>query len=188
MSEVPRKLKFEIYTTDIEHSYETRRETIMNLMQLTFQAQPQLVQLSQAVFGVQGMQMRQQAPEAWNQLLEIYVGSVNLLKAAYTFADFPDTENYLQDVTKFEKLIEMLKAQNAQQMAAIESARNQMGGMNATVGNGPPGAAQAGGASANTGGAGADVTGPVGPGAQGPVGAASVQAQAQGAGAGPGGQ
>src|SRR5208282_2458811 len=50
ISDVPRKFKFEIYTTDIEHSYEAKKDTIVQLSELTFQAQPQLVQLSQAVF------------------------------------------------------------------------------------------------------------------------------------------
>lgn len=150
MSDVPRKLKFEIYTTDIEHSFETRRDTIVQLMQLTFQAQPQLIQLSQAVFGPQGMQMKQQAPEAWEQLLQIYVGSVNLLKESYQFADFTDTENYLQDVSKWEKLIEMMREQNSKQLEQIESSRNQ-GGMNGNgqVQGNAPGATAIGPGSAN---------------------------------------
>ncbi|MFA5335700.1 MAG: hypothetical protein WC324_02145 [Candidatus Omnitrophota bacterium] len=129
MSEVPRRLKFSIYTTDIEHSYEAKRDTIMQLMQLTYQAQPQLVQLANAVFGPQGMQLKAQAPEAWAQLLQVYVGSVNLLKEVYQFADFVDTENYLQDVSKYEKLLELMKMQNAQQIAALNAATNQQGGM-----------------------------------------------------------
>jgi len=138
ISDVPRRFKFEIYTTDIEHSYEARKDTVVQLAELTFQAQPQLVQLSQAVFGPQGTQLRMAAPDAWAQLLEIYVGSVNLLKEIYTFADFTDTENYLQDVSKYEKLIQMLRAQNDQQMKALDAIRNQNGGMNA--GFGGPGA------------------------------------------------
>jgi hypothetical protein len=130
MNEVPRKLKFSIYTTDIENSFEVRRETVMQLMQLTYQAQPQLVQLAMQVFGPQGMQLKQIAPDAWSQLLEVYVGSVKLLKEVYDFANFADTENYLQDVSKFEKLVEMLRNANAQQIAALDVARNQ-GGMNA---------------------------------------------------------
>lgn len=136
MSEVPRRLKFEIYTTDIEHSFEVRRDTVVSLMQLTFQAQPQLVQLSQAVFGPAGMQLKAQAPEAWNQLMQIYVGSVNLLKEAYQFADFKNTENFLQDVSKWDKLIELMRAENAKQLESIERARNQGG----TNGNGQIGA------------------------------------------------
>lgn len=141
MADVPRRLKFEIYTTDIEHSYEIRRDTVMQLMDMTFKAQPQLVQLSMAVFGPQGMQLKQVAPDAWNQLLEVYVGSVNLLKEVYVFADFTDTENFLQDVSKWEKLVQMLRQANASQMTALESWRNQQGGMNGGNGGGPPNAA-----------------------------------------------
>ena len=137
MSEVPRRLKFEIYTTDIEHSFETRRETIMQLMQMTFQAQPQLIQLSQLVFGPQGMQMQRSTPDAWQQLLEVYVGSVNLLKEAFMFADFNDTENYLQDVSKQEKILQMLREATAKQLSMLEQSK---GGMN---GNGQPGSAGA---------------------------------------------
>jgi hypothetical protein len=129
MNEVPRKLKFEIYTTDIEHSYEAKRDTIMKLMEMTMQAQPQLVQLSQTVLGPQGMQLRQIAPDAWNQLLEIYVGSVHLLKESFAFADFDNTEDYIQDVSKLEKMVEMMRAINAAQIQATDAMRNQ-GGMN----------------------------------------------------------
>jgi len=158
ISDVPRKMKFEIYTTDIEHSYEARRDTLMQLMEMTFQAQPQLVQLSQTVLGPQGMQLRQIAPDAWNQLLEIYVGSVNLLKEMYHFADFPDTEDYIQDVSKLQKLVEMMRQANAMQIQAVDAMRNHQGGMNggpggaqipggvagATVAQGPGGAVQGG--------------------------------------------
>jgi hypothetical protein len=137
INEVPRRFKFEIYTTDIEHSYEAKRDTMMKLMEITMQAQPQLVQLSQAVLGPQGMQLRQIAPDAWNQLLEIYVGSVNLLKQSYIFADFDDTENYIQDVSKYDKLLQMMRAANQQQMNAMDAMRNQ-GAMNAGNGNQPP--------------------------------------------------
>jgi hypothetical protein len=166
ISEVPRRLKFEIYTTDIEHNYQTRRDTMMKLMEMTFQAQPQLIQLSQALFGPQGMQLKQAAPMAWEQMLQVYVGSVNLLKEVYTFADFTDTENYLQDVSMLEKLIQTMRATNAQQMQSLDAVRNQ-GGMNGGIGSqtnpgGPagPGAGPAGAGAGNPGGiAGAEVPG-----------------------------
>jgi hypothetical protein len=178
MSDVPRRLKFEIYTTDIENSYESRRDTIMKLMELTFQVQPQLTQLSQAVFGMQGMQLKQQSPEAWNQLLEIYVGSVNLLKEVYIFADFNDTENYIQDVSKWEKLIEILRTTNAQQLSSLNTMQGTNGGMNAGSVNAPPpgGSAPGGG---NMGG------GIASGGTASPEGTTSIPAQVAGTGAGP---
>ena len=178
MSEVPRRLKFEIYTTDIEHNFQTRRDTIMQLMQMTFQAQPQLLQLAQALFGPQGMQMKQAAPEAWNQMLQVYVGSVNLLKESYTFADINDTENYLQDVSALEKFVQMLRAQNAQQIQALDAAQNR-GGVNGGMGSqgNAGGPAGAGGIPSGGGGFGA------GAGAPGPAGGAVPE---ENAGAGPG--
>jgi hypothetical protein len=142
MSDIPRKLKFGIYTTDIEHSFEVRRETIMQLMQLTAQSQPQLVQLAMQLFGPQGAQLKQLAPDAWEQLLEVYVGSVKILKEVYAFADFSDTENYLQDVSKWEKLIDIMRSASADRMKMLDAARNQ-GGMNGNgqaigVAGGPP--------------------------------------------------
>ena len=183
ISEVPRKLKFEIYTTDIEHSYEARRDTMVQLAQITMQAQPQLMQLSQAILGPQGMQLKQIAPDAWEQMLEIYVGSVNMLKEIFRFADFADTEDYLQNVEKLEKLVEMMRAANDQQLQMME--RMQQGGM--------------GGMGMQGGGNGAGLGGPPAPGA-GPAGAAQAgigapgqppeqgaAGQAQGAGTGAGG-
>jgi hypothetical protein len=161
ISDVPRRFKFEIYTTDIEHSYEAKRDTLIKLMELTMQAQPQLVQLGMSVFGPQGMQLRQTAPDAWSQLLEVYVGSVNMLKESFVFADFTDTEDYLQDVSKWDKLIQILRQQNAQQIESIERMRGGMqggmGGQGTTgagvVAGGPAGFPSAGGAGAVTGGA-----------------------------------
>ena len=188
MSEVPRRLKFEIYTTDIEHSYEARRETIMQLMELTFQAQPQLVQLAQAVFGPQGMQLRAQAPDAWNQLLEIYVGSVNLLKEAYVFADFSDTENYLQNTDKWQKLIDILRATNAQQIASLSSMmQGNQGGMN-VAGNGGQAALAPGASAPGAAGAAGVGGGPVSSGAAAGGGATSIPPEVGGAGAGAPGQ
>jgi hypothetical protein len=177
ISDVPRKLKFTIYTTDIEHGYEAKRDTVMKLLELVLQAQPQLVQLSQAVFGPQGMQMKMQAPDAWAQLLEIYVGSVNLMKESFIFADFEDTENYIQDVSKWDKLIQMLRASNQQQIQALDAQRNQIGG----------GSGMAGGATGPGGAPGPGMAGG-GEGTGGPPqgGAGSVPAPAQNAGAGPG--
>ena len=174
INEVPRRFKFEIYTTDIEHSYEAKRDTLMKLLEVTMQAQPQLIQLSQAVFGPQGMQLRQQAPDAWAQLLEVYVGSVNMLKESFVFADFDDTENYIQDVSKWDKLIQILRANNTQQIAQMDAMRNQ-GGINA--GNGAPQPAPGGTALAPGGGP--------GPGGI-PAGNTGTAVPGQNAGAGPG--
>jgi hypothetical protein len=182
MSEVPRRLKFEIVTTDIEHSYDAKRDTLLKLLELTMQAQPQLVQLSMTVFGPQGMQLKQAAPDAWEQLLEIYVGSVNMLKESFVFADFNDTEDYLQDVSKWDKLIQILRANNAQQIASLDAMRNQVGGMNG--GNGGGQAAFAGGANGT---AGPLAGGPSGA-APGGVGGPQVQGTNTGAGPGLGGQ
>ena len=177
VAELPRRFKLNIFTTDIEHSYEAKRDTIMKLLELVLQAQPQLVQLSQAVFGQQGMMMRQQTPDAWNQLLEVYVGSVNLLKESFVFADFDDTENYLQDVSKWDKLIQMLRESNAQQIQAMDAMRNQGGG---NGGNGqPPG--QPGSAP----GAGM-AQGAIGAGGAAPGGPGITEVPVENAGAGPG--
>ena len=135
INEVPRRFKFDIFTTDIEHSYEAKRDTVVKLMEITMQAQPQLVILAQQVLGPQGMQLRQVAPDAWSQMLEVYVGSVNLLKEMYHFADVDDTENYLQDVSKLDEMIKMMRQVNTQQIEVMERARVGMqGGMNAGVG------------------------------------------------------
>ena len=182
MSAVPRRLKFEIYTTDIEHSYEARRDTVMKLMEMTFQAQPQLVQLATQVLGPQGMQLRQIAPDAWSQLLEVYVGSVNLLKSAYEFADFTDTENYIQDVSALDKFVQMMRERNNQQIQAMDAMRNQ-GGMNGNVEGGPAG--QPGSAAVS---AMAQGSGGTGQASQGAAGAVQVSQQNAGAGPGAGGQ
>jgi hypothetical protein len=179
MSDVPRRLKFEIYTTDIEHSYEARRETIMQLMTMTMQAQPQLVQLAMSVFGPQGMQLKAQMPDAWAQLLEIYVGSVNLLAESYKFADFTDTENYLQNVDKWEKLIEIMRAANAQQIAGLNGMQQNQGAMNGGIG-GQPTPPAGGGASGSPG----NAPGAVAPGPAAVGGATAVPPEVEGTGAG----
>ena len=139
INEVPRQFKFDIYTTDIEHSYEAKRDTVVKLFEITSQAQPLLMQLNMQVLGPQGIQLKKVAPDAWNQALEIYVGSVKLLKEIFQFADFNDTENYIQDTSALEKVVEMLRAANQQQITAIEAMRSGQGGMNGGMGNGAPG-------------------------------------------------
>jgi len=181
IEEVPRRMRFEIYTTDIARSFEARRDTLVKLMELTFQAQPQLVQLNMLVNGPQGMQLRQVAPDAWNQLLEIYVGSVNTLREIYRFADFDDTENYIQNVEKLEMLVKMMREQNAAQIQAIEQMRSQ-GGSNGAAGPGGPPAPTVGGVAGPT-----VAQGPGGPVAGG-AGGVPVLTTYGGAGPGVGGQ
>jgi len=185
MSDVPRKFHFEIMTTDIEHSYEARRDTIMQLTEITFNFEQQLIMLSESLFGQAGAAEQQQFPEAWGQKLQVYVGAVNLLKEIYTFADFNDTENYLQDVSFYEKIVQKMRDMNKQRITQLNAIGNQ--GVSADgVGTGPqqPPASPVG-PPVPMGQQGAEAP-PAAGGLQPPGGNAAGSAGPQGGGAGPG--
>jgi hypothetical protein len=120
VDEVPRRVNFSINTSEVTQTYEARKQNLLMLSQITTQAQQQLMPLAQMLLGPQGAQMMQQAPALFQYLNDTFVGNWNLLKEVYEFAGEEDTENYIPDITRQQKLKELLSRMGKQAMAGMD--------------------------------------------------------------------
>ena len=110
LAEVPMRLKFIVRTTEAEKTYEQRRMNIMTLSQLYSQFAQQTIPLAMQLYGPQGMQIQQQAPELWAYLGRILTGSGKLMEEIFKFFGTMDVNNYVPDPEKLDKLLDMLGA------------------------------------------------------------------------------
>lgn len=182
IAEVPRRFRFTVETTDLDATYAAMKDSTLALTQIYTTYATQSVPLVMQLFGPEGMQMQQAAPDAWQFMLSILVGSTNLMEATAKFFKYEDTENYVPDLTKWEIFLEMLRQTQQAQIGGMG-----LGGMAREVKDGSAerglptalGAAGdgAGGAAAGGGGFGSGGQGPgpagvgrVGPGQTGAVG------------------
>lgn len=108
LAEVPMRLKFVVRTTEAEKTYEQRRMNVMTLSQLYSQYAQQTVPLAMQLYGPQGQQIKQQAPELWNYLGRILVGSGKLMEDIFKFFGTMDVNNYIPDSEKMDQLLDML--------------------------------------------------------------------------------
>lgn len=97
LNEVPMRLKFTVKTTEIDRTYEQQRMNLLSLSQIYTQYATQTAPLAQMLFGPQGIQMQQQAPEAWKYMGRILVGSSKLLMKIFEFFGINDVGEYIED-------------------------------------------------------------------------------------------
>ncbi|NJL70758.1 MAG: hypothetical protein HC888_03690 [Candidatus Competibacteraceae bacterium] len=131
IGEVPMRLSFTVRTTDADRTYEQQRMNLMSLSQLFAQFGQQSVPLAMQLFGPQGQQMKQAAPEMWAYMARLLTGSTKLMEQIFTFMGIPDTGNYLPDGDRLDKMTDMMQGM----MTALQGAPQQPGG---AVGQGMP--------------------------------------------------
>lgn len=152
--EVPLRIRFSVRTSDVEQTFEAKRQNLLTMTQLYAMFFQQTFPVAQQLFSPVGLQMQQTAPELYSYLLKIYTGRCRMMEETMKFFGEGDTAKYVPDFQKFEKMMEMQKLMQAliAQMA--------QGGMNgnsqiAQSPNQPP--AFGGGAPEAAGGAGVGV-------------------------------
>lgn len=144
LEEIPFRLTFTIQTSDMEQTFEVRRQNMLTLTQLFTQYATQVTPLVMQLFGPQGMQMAQVAPDMYKFMLEIYTGSTKLLSNVFKFFGEDDIENYVPDTKKAEALKQMLEMMQGQAgMMGQGPGQAQMGpppqpGIEGPIGNPPP--------------------------------------------------
>jgi hypothetical protein len=110
MSDIPFKMAFTIRTTDVDQTFEVKRQSMLTLAQLYAQYAQQTFPLAMQVLGPAGMQLKKIAPEAWNHMLALYVGSTKLMESVFEFFGEEDPDKYVPDVRKYEMLQEMMRS------------------------------------------------------------------------------
>lgn len=109
VAEIPRKLRFSVSTTDIDESNEARKQSLLMLTQIHTAYAEKTMPLVLALFGPEGQQMQQSAPDLWKFMLEIYVGSTKLMKEIYEFFRFENVDDYTPTIGKWERVLDMLR-------------------------------------------------------------------------------
>lgn len=130
--DVPSKLAFHIRTSNIDETYEAKRQNMLSLTQLFSQYAQQVSPLTMMLFGPQGMQMQQQAPDAYQYMLSIYVGSTKLMSEVFKFMGEEDPLKYVPDIKKQEFLLDMMNKMSGDLVDKMKGA-----GQGLQVGYGP---------------------------------------------------
>lgn len=120
LKDVPLKLAFTIRTSDIEQTFEAKRQNLLSLTQLFSQYAMQTTPLAMQLFGPEGQQIQQVAPDAYQHMLSIYTGSTKLMSEVFKFFGEEGPEQYVPDTKKYELMLEMIRTMNGQM---VEQAR-----------------------------------------------------------------
>jgi type I restriction-modification system DNA methylase subunit len=149
--DIPFTLSFSVKVSDVEQTFEAKRQNMLALTQLYGQYSNQTFPLAMQLFGPQGQQIKQQAPDLYQHMLSIYIGATKLIKDVFLLFGEEDADEYVPDIQKHEKIQDMLQQVTEMLIRAsqggIGNATGQItGGPGAgaqgpgTVGRGIPGA------------------------------------------------
>jgi hypothetical protein len=124
-ADIPQKLAFHIRTSDVDETYEAKRQNMLSLTQLFSQYAQQVTPLALQLFGPEGQQMKQMAPEAWNHMLSIYTGSTKLMSEVFKFFGEEDPKRYLPDTRKYEMIQELMREMTGRMVDQYEERRSR---------------------------------------------------------------
>jgi hypothetical protein len=108
LGEIPMRISFGIKTTEAEKTFEQQRQNIMALSQLFAQYGQQTIPLAMQLFGPQGLQMKQQAPDMWNYMAKVLTGSGKLIEQIFEFFGTQNTQDYIPDLSLLEKMMQTI--------------------------------------------------------------------------------
>jgi hypothetical protein len=108
ISEVPMRMRFTVKTTEADKTYEQQRQNMLGLSQVFAGFTEKTVPLVGMVYGPQGMQMKQQAPEAWQYMARILAGSSKLLSRIFEFFGITDVDNYVPNTDSLDAVLDQM--------------------------------------------------------------------------------
>ncbi len=124
IKDVPHKMAFIIRTSDIDQTTEMKRQNLLALVQLYTQYVTQTTEFSMMLFGPQGEQMKQAAPDAYEHNLSVYVGATKMMQEIFKFFGKEDPDQYIPDIKKHELMLDTIKEMNENM---VEQAKAQQG-------------------------------------------------------------
>lgn len=104
LEELPIRLGFTVNTTDIEQSFESKRQNLMTMTQLFAQWSQQTTPIAMQLFTPQGKELQEAAPELYKHMLSTYMGATRMLHEVFEFFDEDDPSKYLPDVERYQLL------------------------------------------------------------------------------------
>jgi hypothetical protein len=135
IQDIPIRMSFDISTTDIDQTFESKRQNMLTLTQLYSQWAQEVTPIAQLLFGPEGQQMQQAAPEMYKHFLDVYVGSTSMLHRIFEFFNEDDVDEYVPDIERYKALQEILHlgdqeiVKQKKQMIAMMRAAEEQGGM-----------------------------------------------------------
>jgi hypothetical protein len=102
--DIPVRMGFSVKTTDIEKTFETKRQNYLTLSQLYTQYLEKISPVAMQLFSPESQQMRQQAPEMYDYLVQVFKGSSRFMEKIMEFFGEEDTEEYLPDYERLQML------------------------------------------------------------------------------------
>jgi len=128
-NEIPLRLRFSVRTSDVEQSFETKRQNLLTRTQLSAMFFQQVTPIVQMVFGPQGQQMRQQAPDMWAYLARMYTSRCRMMEEAIKFFGEDDTGRYVPDYERLEALLDFQRTltDTMSQMKGVPDGQGQGG-------------------------------------------------------------
>lgn len=120
-SQVPIRLRFSVRTSDVEQTFEMKRQNLLTRTQLSGMFFQQVFPVVQMLFGPQGMMMKQALPEMWGYLARTYTSRCRMMEEAMKFFGEEDTGKYVPEYRKLEALLDFQKL--------LAESNQMMGGM-----------------------------------------------------------
>ena len=114
LEDVPLKMAFNIRTSDIDQTFEAKRQNMLSLTQLFSQYAMQTTPLAMQLFGPEGQKIQQVAPDAYAHMLSIYTGSTRMMSEVFKFFGEEDPTRYVPDIRKYEMLQDMIRNMTTQ--------------------------------------------------------------------------
>jgi hypothetical protein len=109
VSELPKRFKFLVRTTDLDLTYEALKQSVLTLNQVQGAYVQQMLPLVQTLFGPQQKQILQLMPELYQFMLKMLSGQTKMTESIFKFFNVEDTENYLPSTERWDQLLEVLK-------------------------------------------------------------------------------
>jgi len=133
IGEVPMRLGFTVKTTESDRTYEQQRMNMLSMTQIYAQFSKETIPLAMQLYGPQGQQMKQAAPEMWGYLARIMVGSSKLVEQIFKFFGIYDVGNYVPSSDQMDKMLDMMQGmvgafQGAPQIGAPPAAQMPLEG------------------------------------------------------------
>lgn len=173
-AQVPIRLKFKVRTSDVEQTFEMKRQNLLTRTQLSGMFFQQVFPVVQMLFGPQGQMMLQQAPEMWKFMARIYTSRCRMMEEAIKFFGEDDTGKYVPEYQKLEAMLDFQKllVENQGMMGGLVNGQQGQGALPGAAAEGSfggPGsfggtAAEGGGQAAPAGPGGAPAAGSAEPG------------------------
>jgi hypothetical protein len=108
MEELPTRVRLSIRMTDVEQTFEAKRQNYLSLFQLYSGFIKQQTPIAQQLFSPQGQQIAQQAPELYKYLLRVYVGGAKLMDQIFKFFGVDEESDYIPETKRQEALIDFI--------------------------------------------------------------------------------